>query len=55
MFKISVEQLNELAKYLASRPYGEVFQIIQMISSLEKIEEKTELKKARKAKEKASA
>lgn len=44
MYKITTDQLNALANYLANRPYGEVNGLIQMLSSLEKIEEKPELK-----------
>ena len=39
MYKISQEQLQALANYLASKPYSEVVGIIEMISKLEKIKE----------------
>lgn len=38
MYKISEEQLKVLLNYLASRPYAEVFQGVQMLQSLEKIQ-----------------
>jgi len=39
MYKISQEQLQALANYLASKPYAEVVGLIELISKLEKIEE----------------
>jgi len=44
MFKISLDQLNALANYLGEHPFKQVNGLIKMISSLEKIEEKPELK-----------
>lgn len=37
MYKISEEQIKALLNYLASKPYGEVFEGIKMLQSLEKI------------------
>lgn len=37
-YKITQEQLQTIANYLASKPYSEVFQLIGLISNLEKIE-----------------
>lgn len=39
MYKISQEQLQAIANYLASKPYAEVTGLIQMISNLEPIKE----------------
>ena len=38
MKKITLEQLNILIKYLSSRPYLEVYTLIQLIGSLPDIE-----------------
>lgn len=38
MFKISTEQVNAILAYLSKRPYGEVFQIVGLLRSLETIE-----------------
>jgi len=38
-YKITQEQLQALANYLASKPYAEVVGLIELISKLEKIEE----------------
>jgi hypothetical protein len=37
MYKISEDQVKALASYLATRPYAEVFQGIEMLQKLEKI------------------
>lgn len=38
-FKIEEKQLNVLLNYLATKPYVEVFQIVQMLTTLSQIEE----------------
>ena len=40
MRKITIEQLNLLVKYLSSKPYLEVYQLLQMLSSLPEVKEK---------------
>lgn len=40
MFEISKEQLQAIANYLATKPYQEVAQIINMISQLKPVEQK---------------
>ena len=40
MFKIEEQLANAVLQYLASRPYGEVFQLIAALTKLEKVEEK---------------
>tara|TARA_R100001198_G_C5033427_1_gene97862 strand:- start:134 stop:283 length:150 start_codon:yes stop_codon:yes gene_type:complete len=38
-YKISDKNLNKLIQYLSQKPYSEVFQAIEMLSTLDKIEE----------------
>lgn len=38
-YKINEIDLQKVINYLASKPYGEVFEIIQKLIKLEKIEE----------------
>ena len=40
MLKITKEQREQLLKYLMTRPYAEVAQIIAMVASLKPIESK---------------
>ena len=40
MKKITNEQITVLLKYLSSKPYVEVFQLIQLLGSLPEIESK---------------
>lgn len=37
-YKINEEQVNLLIEYLATRPYGEVFQGVSMLQGLDKVE-----------------
>ncbi len=39
MYKISLDSLNKILQYLASRPYAEVFQLVALVQSLEVIKE----------------
>ncbi len=49
MYKIDTNLINALLEYLANRPYREVFQLINALQRLEKIEEeKKDLKTKRK-------
>ena len=38
MFKISDEQRKTILKYLSSRPYAEVFQLVAMLVGLKPLE-----------------
>ena len=40
MYKVDEQLLQEVANYLASKPYAEVAQLLQKLGSLEKIEVK---------------
>ena len=40
MKKITNEQINTLLKYLSSKPYVEVYNLIQLLGSLPEIESK---------------
>ena len=40
MKQITVEQLNVLLKYLGSRPYSEVFNLITILTQLPDVEKK---------------
>ena len=40
MKKITTDQLNTLLKYLSTRPYVEVYNLIQILGSLPEIESK---------------
>ena len=40
MIQITVEQLNALLKYLGTRPYGEVFSLITILTQLPDVEKK---------------
>ena len=50
MKKITNEQLNILLKYLSSKPYLEVYNLIQLLGSLPEIEGKNGEKKDTKKK-----
>ena len=45
MKKITNEQINTLLKYLSSRPYVEVYQLIQLLGSLPEVEGKNDKQK----------
>ena len=38
MFKINEELANAILNYLASKPYAEVFKIVEQLTKLEKLE-----------------
>ena len=40
MKKITIEQINVLLKYLSSKPYIEVYNLIQLLGSLPEMESK---------------
>ena len=40
MKKITTDQLNTLLKYLSTRPYVEVYNLIQILANLPEIESK---------------
>ena len=48
MKKITNEQINTLLKYLSSRPYVEVYQLIQLLGSLPEVEGKNDKQKVTK-------
>jgi hypothetical protein len=45
MFTITNEQKEQLLKYLISKPYAEVAQIVAMVASLKPVEEKDDKSK----------
>ena len=44
MFEISKEQLQAIANYLATKPFQEVAQLIQMLTQLKPVDAKPEVK-----------
>ena len=38
MYQLSEENINAVLQYLGARPYGEVFQLIPLLQSAQKIE-----------------
>ena len=42
-FKIDDKKLNIILSYLASKPYAEVYQIVSMLSTLDRFDEKVEV------------
>lgn len=48
MYSLSEEVLNETLKYLATRPYSEVFQLISVIQSSAKKLDEPKAKKEKK-------
>lgn len=44
MFQIDEKLANAILNYLATRPYAEVYQLINAIGQLKKVEEKEEKK-----------
>lgn len=45
MFTIDEKLANAILNYLASRPYVEVFQLVEALKGLKKVEEEKEEKK----------
>ena len=45
MLQITKEQKEQLLKYLISKPYAEVAQIVAMVASLKPVEEKDDKSK----------
>jgi hypothetical protein len=41
-YKINEQLVNAVLNYLATRPYVEVFQLVEALKKVEKIEEKVE-------------
>ncbi len=41
-FKITEQKLSIVLNYLASRPYAEVYQLVSMLSTLDRFDEKIE-------------
>ena len=48
MFKISDEQRKTILKYLSSRPYAEVFQLVALVVGLKPIENSKDKDKEKK-------
>lgn len=49
MYKISEQLANIILQYLASRPYAEVWQMIQALQSVEKVEDTETQQKVKKS------
>ena len=43
-YEITVEEINKLLAYLSKCPYGEVFPLVQLLTTLQKIEDNASLK-----------
>lgn len=43
-FKINEQKLSAVLSYLATRPYAEVYQLIQLLGTLDRFDEKVEIK-----------